>query len=230
MSHGPWVNPCPGVWLSRWRDNHDASRLILTDLLQAHPVQGDLVAMAPNRDTLIITGSEDEAGLKHIAVLAEKELDQVRAITGLAFLLDNETWLPWLPGAEHPLHDRFNELRLKSFGRDYAVQKDLLDALHERAGTDIWVASYSAVRNDETGKSHSYCVWSQGVDTLLPRADQVYFFVPEGDKGGTVVARASWERVLQVAGHLMQPQGVYPARFRVTEFPTDEQLAAIGGT
>lgn len=229
ISHGQWTNPCPGVWISPWRDNHDASRLVLTDLLRVHPVQGAYVAMVPNRDTLLVTGSEDEAGLAHMAVLAEKGLDHSRPITGLAFVLDNETWLSWLPASDHPLHDQFHLLQLQSFGRDYAAQKDLLDAFHEETGKKIWVASYSAVKHDETGRSHSYSVWSQGVDTLLPKADQVYFFVPQGKKEGSVVAKASWDRVQQLAGHLMEPQGFYPVRYRVKEFPTAEEFALMGG-
>lgn len=229
ISHHQWNNPCPGVWISPWQDNHDASRLVLADLLQARPVQGACVAMVPNRDTLMVTGSEDEAGLAHMVVLAEKALDHARPITGLAFLLHNETWLPWLPDADHPLHDQFHLLQLQSFGRDYAAQKDLLDAMHEKIGENTWVASYSAVKNNQTGDSHSYCVWSQGIDTLLPRADRVCFFVSQGEKEGSVVANASWDRVQRLVGHLMEPQGVYPVRYRVKEFPTAEQLALIGG-
>ena len=230
ISHDQWANPCPGVWVSPWRDNHDASRLVLTDLVRGHPVQGDRVAIVPNRDTLIITGSENEAGLAHIAAVAEEAFEHPRAITGLAFVLDNETWLPWLPATDHPLHGRFNVLRLQSLGRDYAAQKDVLDALHEKADRDIWVASFSAVKNDQTGKSHSYCVWSRGVDALLPRADQVYFFVPEGKQRGNIVARASWERVQDVVADLMEPQEGYPVRYRVKDFPTEQQLVAISGT
>ena len=40
---------------------------------------------------------------------------------------------------------------------------------------------------------------------------------------------ADWERVAGVAGDLMEPQDLYPERYRVVEFPSDEQLAAIGG-
>src|SRR5262245_18816629 len=228
ISHDPWDNPCPGVWVSPWRDNHDASRLVLADLLQAHFVKGDHVAMVPNRDTLIVTGSEDEAGLAHMAMLAEKALDHGRPITGLAFLLDNGTWLPWLPDSDQPLHDHLHLLQLQSFGRDYAAQKDLLDALHEKTGQHIWVASYSAVKNDEAGKAHSYCVWSQGVETLLPQTDEVYFFVPKGEKEGSVVARASWDQVQQLLGHLMERHGGYPVRYRVKDFPTAQECALLG--
>jgi len=228
ISGQQWNIPFAGVWTSPWRDNHDASRLVLTDLFQALAIQGAHVAMVPNRDTLIVTGSEDERGLAHMAVLAEKPLDHARPITGLAFLLDNETWLPWLPGADHPLHDQFHLLQLQSLGRDYTTQKDLLDAFHEKTGQNIWVASYSAVKDEETGKAHSYCVWSQGVETLLPQTEEVYFFVPQGEQEGEVVARARWDQVQQVVSHLMERDGGYPLRYRVKDFPTAEECTLIG--
>jgi hypothetical protein len=111
-------------------------------------------------------------------------------------------------------------LQLQSLGQDYAIQKDLLDGLHKKTGQDIWVASYSALQENETGKSHSYCVWTQGTDPLLPRAEEVYFLVVQGEREGQVVARASWDRVQQVVGHLLEPQGIYPVRYRVKGFPT----------
>ncbi|HEV3082007.1 MAG TPA: hypothetical protein VGY66_19660 [Gemmataceae bacterium] len=142
-------------------------------------------------------------------------------------MFDDKTWEPWLPDTGHPLHDQFRLLLLKSFGRDYAEQKDVLDALHQKTGKNTWVASYSAVKNDETGEAHSYGVWSQGLNSLLPKADQVYFFVPKGDEEGSVVARADWNRVQQLVGDLMAAQGTYPERYQVKEFPTADQLAAI---
>jgi hypothetical protein len=141
--------------------------------------------------------------------------------------LDNGTWLPWLPHADHPLHEQFHVLQLQSLGQDYPAQKDVLDALHEKTGQDIWVASYSAIKNDETGKAHSYCVWSQGVESLLPQTEEVYFFVPQGKERGDVVARASWDRVQQVVGRLMERQDDYPVRYLVKEFPTAEEIALL---
>lgn len=66
----------PGVWRSAWRDNYDPSRLLLLDLITAHDVDGDPVVMVPNRDTLLLTGSEDEAGLAILAAAAEEALQQ----------------------------------------------------------------------------------------------------------------------------------------------------------
>jgi hypothetical protein len=36
-----------------------------------------------------------------------------------------------------------------------------------------------------------------------------------------------WEAIQSVCGDLMQPIGLYPERYRVIEFPTDEQLQAM---
>jgi hypothetical protein len=50
---------------------------------------------------------------------------------------------------------------------------------------------------------------------------------PAADKV-EVAAAGSWQRVREIAGNLMQPEGTYPERYRVRDFPTAHQLAAIG--
>ena len=68
------------LYASASGDNYDASRLILTDLIQQMDVYGDHVAMVPNRDTLLVTGSNDETGLQIMADLAEKALEDPRPL------------------------------------------------------------------------------------------------------------------------------------------------------
>src|SRR5208283_513 len=84
ISQEEWANPFPGVWVSPWQDNYDAARLLLPDLIRRHEVKGDQIAMAPNRDTLILTGSDDEAGLACMAAVAEMALNSPRPLHGLA--------------------------------------------------------------------------------------------------------------------------------------------------
>jgi hypothetical protein len=67
------------------------------------------------------------------------------------------------------------------------------------------------------------------VDTLLPRTEEVYFFIPKGEQEGSVVVKANWDRVQQAVGQLMESQGIYPVRYRVKEFPTEEQLSMLEG-
>ena len=157
-----------GVYLSTARDGYDSSRLILLDLIRRLRVAGDFVAMVPNPDTLIVTGSEDMDGLKGMLGLATNALQQPRPISGIAVRLDGDDWVPWLPDPSHPLFNEFRGLQLQSLGRDYAEQKEMLDGTTDK---DTFVASFSIVQHPETGHFMTYCVWPKDVLALLPRTD-----------------------------------------------------------
>jgi len=189
---------------------------------------GDHVAMVPNRDTLLVTGSEDEAGLEEVLRLAEAALEAPRPLSSLLLRLQGNEWLPHLPARDQSLHDRFKLLWLRSLGEDYNEQKAALDRLHKKRDEDIFVASFTVVRHKDTGRAHSYCVWSEGVDSLLPRADLVMLYRPERAGEGPTTVPADWERACRVAGELMKPAGLYPERYRVMGFPSEEQLRAMG--
>jgi hypothetical protein len=60
--------------------------------------------------------------------------------------------------------------------------------------------------------------------TLLPQAHRVGFYDPDAEAS----VMAEWDRVRAVVGDLMQPTDYWPPRFRVREFPTAEQLQAMG--
>ena len=210
------------VYASMTGDNYDASRLLLLDLIRKLEVQGDHIAMVPHRDSLLITGSDDLAGLGMMAKFAEDAFEHPRFISCTALRLENDEWVSWMPPSDHPHFAKFRLLEVKSLYNDYAEQKKLLDALHEKEGTDVFVATYSAAE-DDGGTVFSYATWLDGVDTLLPKTNKL-LFVP----GQDVVAAADWDKVQEVVGDLMEETDLYPARYRVRGFPTAEQLAAIG--
>jgi len=223
-----FLDPRPGVWESPWHDNHDVARLLLPELIKHHEVKGQPVLMLPNRDTLLLTGSDDEAGLAYLVERVQAAMEQPRFLTGLAFRLVDDFLEPFLPEAGHPQHQPFHLLRVQSLARDYGEQQELLAALHEKTGEDVFVASYNALQNKEDGRVHSYCVWSEDVDSLLPETDQV-FFIKQGDGDKPeMVSGADWDKVREVVGDLMEPQETYPERYLVREFPTAEQLAQLG--
>jgi hypothetical protein len=89
------------------------------------------------------------------------------------------------------------------------------------------VASFSA-RQQKSGEVRSYCVWSKGVVSFLPRTDDVFFFRPKGGEEGDIVAVAPWGRAESVLGDMLKPVGLYPERYLVDGFPSEEQLAALG--
>lgn len=58
-----------GVYVFTTNDSYDSSRLILLDLIRQFQVKGDYIAMAPNREMLIVAGSEDKPGLEAMSTL-----------------------------------------------------------------------------------------------------------------------------------------------------------------
>ena len=212
---------------SRWRDNHDASRLVLIDLIRSLEVDGDHVAMVPHRDVLVVTGSEDVAGLEKMAELTESATSGSRFMTGIPVRLQWDQWVPFRLAEGHRLQSRFEFLRYQSITRDYEEQQELLNQVHERNDEDIFVASYTATQHQETGEASSYCVWSKGVLTLLPETDLVHFFdddLPDDEK---IVATAPWSRVREVVGGLMQRQQMCPPRYLVDDFPNRKQIEEL---
>jgi hypothetical protein len=71
----------------------------------------------------------------------------------------------------------------------------------------------------------SYCVWGEGVDSLLPVTEKVAFMQHGRERP---VALGDWARVMEVAGDLMEPTEDDPRRYRVQEFPDQAALQAIG--
>ena len=211
------------VYVSATGDNYDASRLLLVDLIEQLEVEGRPVAVVPNRDTLVITGSEDEKGLAMAADLVEQAMQSPRPMSGIPMILEDGEWRSWMMEPEHPQYSRFRLLELKSLGGEYAEQKELLETLHQREGRDLFVATFSAMEKP-TGDVFSYCLWSEGVDALLPKAQNVLFH----GQGADGVCGGPWERVIPIVGDLLEPVEIYPPRYRVRGFPTADQLAKIG--
>ncbi len=215
-----------GVHMLPPGDSYNASRLFHHDLVRRFEVQGQHVAMIPNRESLIVTGSDNEEGLTLMASLAEDALKEARPMTGVAVRLEGDQWLPFMPPAGHPAFAQFRKLFVGSAQRDYEEQKRLLEALHEKTGEDIFVAAYMVGETTDGGDVLTYCVWSEGVDSLLPRTDRVLFARGDPDSPD-ILGMAQWERVFSIAGDLMTPLDIYPDRFRVQQFPTPDQREAM---
>jgi uncharacterized protein YtpQ (UPF0354 family) len=214
-----------GAYLSATGDNYDASRLLLTDLIRQFQVGGDPIAMIPNRDNLIVVGSDDDETLAGMLRLAGMSLKEPRPISGIALRLDGDEWTPWLPEVSHPLYKDFQQLQIQSLGQDYATQKDLLDKLHAKKGEDIFVATFSVIETPD-GRLFSYSVWPDGADPWLPKTDTVAIVRLGGQQHPP--ALVEWQRMIDEAGELIEAMEIYPPRYRVRGFPSETQLAAMG--
>ena len=86
----------------------------------------------------------------------------------------------------------------------------------------MFVASFSAVERD--GRTRTWAIWSRGVVTSLPKVEYVALFDPETKR----TRFAPWDRLVEVAGELMEPEDCYPPRWLVEDFPSEEQIAEAG--
>lgn len=225
-SNERWEVLRPGLYRSPWRDTHDASRLFLHDLVWQLEVSGDHVACIPDRDTLLVTGLDDHEGLQAMSELALEFLKGERYVTAVPFVLRGREWQALTLPQDHPCHEAVRRMHLASHVRACAGQKEILDRVHEKQSVDQFVASCELLCDNTTGRWFTYAVWAGDLDELLPKVDQIAFADGEPpnirDHGF-----APWERVVEVMGDAMQPQGMEPERWRIQKFPTPEQLQRI---
>jgi hypothetical protein len=55
----------------------------------------------------------------------------------------------------------------------------------------------------------------------------IHFFDPARPEGEQLAASGPWEHVAAIVGDLLEPMGIYPERYRVRSFPSEEQIVAI---
>lgn len=213
------------LYASNTGDSYDATRLMLSGLVEQLDVEGTAVAMVPNRDTLLITGSESEVGLKMMVELAMSELKQnPRPLIATPLIYLDGQWEDWSFPADHPSHEEFRRSQLGWQQFEYGSQKKLLDSVFEREQIGDFVATFTVISKDQ--RHQSYCVWGEGVPSCLPKTDLVAFMA--ADQEG-VQAFGTWEQVVQHCGELMDELEFYPPRYRVTHYPSAEQLEQLGG-
>jgi uncharacterized protein YtpQ (UPF0354 family) len=211
------------LYASNTGDSYDATRLALTGLIEQLEFDGIPIAMVPNRDTLLLTGSNSEVGIKMMVELAEKELaENPRPLIATMLAFEHGEWNDWQLPSDHPSHEAYRRCVLGWTQFEYENQKKLLDQICDQELIEQFNASYTVISKDD--KHMSYCVWGKDIISSLPRTDLVAFM---DDSGNGVRAFASWDQVHQLCGQMMKPQDYYPARFRVDQFPSDEILGQL---
>jgi hypothetical protein len=152
--------------VSPWNDSYGAARMLLPDVVRRAKVNGDHVASVPSRDRLVITGSEDVAGLQAAAALARSAFqEKSHTITGSASCLQRGEWVPFVPDTDNPARPLLNELRLGSLCGQYDGQKELMQQVNRKAGNDIFVPGLDAPRNETTGAITLLALWVEVAET-----------------------------------------------------------------
>ncbi len=218
-SRKPLERVASGVWGTPCGDDYDSSRLLLPELLDRYEVKGELVAMVPRWDLLLVTGTEELEGLVALAHLGGACWDDARGLCPVPLRRNGDSWLPYQPPEEHPAHLPLRLFRVRWQARQYNAQADRLNQRFRARGEKPAAAPVAVLLDRDEHRADTRCDWGEGEDLLLAPTDLVRFC-----RGKGVLGEARWDRVLEVMGDALEPQGLCLERYRACRFPTPEQL------
>lgn len=220
--HGGWHQLAPGLWSGQWGDSYESSRILLPDLIHRVGVSQPVV-FTPFRNALLLASAGDDAAIAAMVKSAELGLEaNSRWLSFQPLRLEGRDWVPHAPSG--PAAESLRMLNLQNESASYAGQKQLLDALHDTEGSDLFVATYQLMQRGDA-PPNSFAVWGDGVDTLLPVPELLAFAYHEGEATRHVVV--PWASAEPIVRALLEPTGHQPTRFRVRGFPDAAALQRL---
>ena len=213
-----------GVYRGEWADSYDSSRILLTELIYRLSVDGDPVAFVPNRDLLWVTGTNNTAALAALLKGGlESHFKMGHPLSPDLYVLVDGTWKVHVP-EDKSLREMWMKIKRQRDAIDYSQQQKLLNEIHEKEDIDIFVASYKIYERKD-GFAYSACVWTNGIDSSLPRSENIAFMTDVENPDYFVVP---WEAATSVVGDLLELEpDLAPVRYRARQFPSEEQLARL---
>ncbi|MEM7453830.1 MAG: DUF1444 family protein [Planctomycetota bacterium] len=213
------------LYVSGTGDSYDATRLILSGLFDELEVEGSPVAMVPNRDTLVVTGSRSIVGLKMMLEFSGQQLrDKPRPMTATPMILGPEdTWDDWEVPMNHELYDEFRKLKITWLASEYNDQKQLLDRINRQQNSPTVISSCFV--GEKSGRTESFCIWPRSEPLLIPETERVLF---ARDGNHDVFATVPLSTVRLHHPELLEPVESYPTLLRAYRQPTVNELSEMG--
>jgi uncharacterized protein YtpQ (UPF0354 family) len=211
-----------GVFWGTWGDSYDSSRMLFPELIYRLALDGDPVASVPNRDSLLLTGKNNEAGLRAILKTGgETHFTQGHPVSPDLYVLDEGVWKLYQP-EDLELRELWMSTKRRRDALDYSQQKEILDKLP--AYEDVFVANCNLLTRHD-GIAFSVCVWPKGTEALLPRAEAIGFVLDLESQENLIVI---WDAAIPIIGDLLeQEKGLTPVRYRVRRFPNPAQITQL---
>lgn len=217
-----------GIAVSAFGDSYDASRILLPEVLAQVEAPGDPVAIVPGRSALILTGDRDfEPLAAAMQVALEAWENEPRPVSLLPIVRRAGQWQELVLPRGHACYDLLCELRVREAAQLYDDQTPALQSWMERQGEDVYVAQLIASKHTESGRFNSIAVWSRGVDSLLPRAEQVAFFDPDRKEEERNLALVDFDLVESHLRQAFERTEHVPERFRARSFPPEEAILEL---
>jgi hypothetical protein len=216
-----------GFFRGTWGDDYDSSRLLLPGVFGDLPLDGDPVVCIPNRNLLLVTGSNDHQSISAMLQAAEEIIrTKSRPMNPGPLILKDGSIHDFAVPVNSPIFNNIGRASRLAPLMYYQQQQATLGKLYEQNGKDHFIADYK-LNQWQNGKYASFGVWSNTVRTLLPKTDLIAFFDPQLPEPQRSLGLAKWDDVVNVAGDLMLDTQMFPPRYYVSKFPTNDQLAPI---
>jgi uncharacterized protein YtpQ (UPF0354 family) len=214
----------PGLFVSQWGDSYDSARILIPDILHRLSLNGDPVIFVPNRDQLWVTGKYNNEGIRAMLTHGKQShFEQGHTLSPNLYTHSSGRWEFYAP-EEEELKKLGLSMKKQREGIDYAQQKGYLEKLYKREKNDVFVATCQVLKRQDEAL-FSRCVWTNGVDSLLPETDVIVFLPDPKEK---VFITVSWNGATSIVGFLMEMEPeLTPPRYRVRHFPDAEQLVRL---
>ncbi len=213
-------------------DDYQSSRLAIPGLLASFGgrVEGRPIAIVPERAQLYVAGDAREAMVERMCAMADREWEaSARAISPALYTVDEQgAVVPYRRAGNDALARKvqLGHARLALF--EYAEQKAILDKIHERDGVDVFVATLNGMLRDD-GRPVTWCLWGEGIESLLPEAEIVFVEgIDGGESGEGWSLKVPWGVVAEVMGEAwVEAPSTHPRRIHPRTWPNEEQLAKL---
>ncbi len=221
-----------GVLAGCWDDAFDSSRILLSDLAYRAAsgrtqIGSEPVLMIPTRGCFLLTSASNEAGQIHMLSYARQAIEQEGRFVSSAMYRPQPGKIELFQPQSALVARHLGDLKRECLQDDYVSQADLLEKVHQAQQIDVFVAKYQILENNSDGSLASYCAWVKGVEGLLPQTDLVALLVIGPDDEIQSQKMVAWDELQALVGDMLQAQDGYPVRYRVTDFPTAEQMAQL---
>ena len=214
----------PGLYEGQWADSYESSRMLLPDLMLALPLNGEPIVCVPRRNKLWVCGSGDEHALRRMIQLGDTCHFEAYPLSPYLHSYCDGQWSTFIPD-RLDLRESLASIERRRLSLDYGQQKQHLESIYEQDGKDVFVATFVVFEKSDLKAEFSACVWSNGVDSSLPRTEKIILLISRETKERLILP---WDVASEAIGHLMEKEpNLAPERYRVRSFPGDQELSLL---
>jgi hypothetical protein len=209
------------VWTLQSPGSYNESFLQWPKAFESLPVKGEILAAVPNRGVLLASHLENFDALADAAQKSFQELPW--PLSGTVFkVFDNRIDVFTAPECQVKLQTLSN----LSLQFTYKAQQEALRAHCEAIDEDVFIATFGLLSpKDHPAQIQSWCSWTEGVESLLPKTDLIAFVRNPSHSRQTLLV--NWSDAAAVVAAKIRETSEAPTRIQVDEFPSAEEWAEL---